>query len=162
MNENSKIDNEAEEFCCSPEWGEKISAHIDNELGAAEALKVEEHIAICPKCREFAKKLRRLKGVTDKMRLADLPDVRWRRYWMGIYNRIERGVGWVFLSIGFIVLLIAGGYYIFNDFFADPEVPWIIKTGVGAFGVGVIILLISVIREAYFRFRTDRYKEVDI
>ncbi len=169
MNSNNDKDRkhdgkfEAEQCeCCSEDWGVKVGALIDNELAPADAVKAGEHLLVCDKCRDFAAKLRRLKGVTDTMKLADLPDARWRQYWTGIYNRIERGIGWVFMSIGLLILIVFGGYYIFEDFFIDPEVPISIKVGMGAFGIGIIILLISVGREAYFRHKTDRYKEVDL
>jgi len=154
----------ASEFsdCCSIDWGIKVSALIDRELPPDEAVKTEEHLLSCEKCREFACQMRRLKGVMSEMKLADLPDARWKTYTAGIYNRIERGIGWLFASLGFVILMLCGGYYLFLDFFANTEIPILIRAGVGFIGIGLVVLIVAAVREAWFRFRTDRYKEVDL
>jgi predicted anti-sigma-YlaC factor YlaD len=157
----SKTINSAE-GCCSDEWGILVSAHIDCEIPPDKAVDVEEHLLECPKCAEFATSLRQIKGVTSEMKLADLPDASWKVYKKGIYNRLERGVGWIFASIGAVILIAFGFYVLFEKFFADPEISILIKIGVASLGIGIIILLISVCREALFRYKGDRYKEVEI
>jgi len=144
------------------DWEEKISAYIDGELPPDQMIKVEEHIALCNSCRDFADKLRKIKGVTEKMKLADLPDLQWRKYNSQIYNRVERSIGWIIFTIGAVILLAFGGFQAFRAFFTDPEVPIMIKIGSGVIGIGLLILLVSVIRETIFRHRHERYKEVDI
>ncbi|MCK5832213.1 zf-HC2 domain-containing protein, partial [bacterium] len=99
MNKGSFKNNGSKEPC-GKIWGERISAYIDGELSQDERHEVEDHLRICPECRSFITTLERIKGVTMKMRFADPPDEIWKHYWTGIYNRIERGIGWIFFSIG--------------------------------------------------------------
>jgi len=95
------------------------------------------------------------------MKFTDLSDELWAGYWKGIYRRVERGAGWIFLSIGAIILLAFGVFQFFKEFFTDPSVSLIVKMGAGAFSLGIIILLVSIIRERLFLFRTERYREVE-
>lgn len=148
--------------CCSDEWGILVSAHIDGEIPAEKAITVEEHLLECPKCAEFATSLRKIKGVMSEMKLADLPDARWRVYKKGIYNRIEKSVGWVLTSLGALILIAFAFYALFQNFFTNPDISLFLKIGVATMGLGIIILLISVCREAIFRHKSDRYKEVEI
>ncbi len=34
----------------------------------------------------------------------------WRVYWASVYNRLERRIGWILLSIGAMIILFFGGY----------------------------------------------------
>ncbi len=96
------------------------------------------------------------------MKYFDLPDRLWAGYWHGIYNRIERGTGWIILSIGTIILLAFGAWELLHHFFLNPLVPLILKIGVAALIMGIIILLVSLIRERLFSRAHDRYEEVDL
>jgi predicted anti-sigma-YlaC factor YlaD len=138
-----------------------LMAYLDGEIEEKERLKVEKHLSECENCRREHKSFVRLKEVTDSMRFADLSDELWESYWKGVYRRIERGAGWVFLSIGAIILLAFGGYQFFKELFADPNISWIVKVGISTCAFGVIVLLVSIIRERLFLFKTDRYREVE-
>jgi len=154
--------NEISPACCSEEWGIRVSAHIDGELPPAEAIRVEEHLIECAECAHFAREIRKIKGITMEMKLSDLPDSRWKVYNRQIYNRIEKGIGWIFTSIGFLIVLSFGLFCLFRDFFGDPDVSMFIKIGVATLGFGLLVLLISACREALFRYKGDRYKEVEL
>lgn len=147
---------------CDEAWGRRISAYIDGEIDAESQAAVEEHLAVCERCRQFRAAIENLKGITMNMKFAAPSDEAWRLYWKGIYNRIERGIGWIFLSAGLIILLCYGLYAVFTEFFSDPEVPTLLKIGVACAGVGCITLLVSIIREKCFRNKTERYREVDL
>lgn len=137
-----------------------LSGYIDDELSADEKADLEKHMKSCEDCSKELKAFRKLKEVTGAMRYADIPEHVWDNYWRGIYRRIELGLGWMLLSIGAIVLIGCGCYYLIKDFFMDPAAPLLVKIGVGAGGLGMIILLVSIIRERLFAFRRDRYAEV--
>jgi len=136
-------------------------AYLDGEIEHQKELEIEKHLAECENCRKEYQSFVKLKEVTDKMKLADLSDQLWAGYWKGIYRRIERGVGWILLSIGAIILLSLGAYQFFKEFLADPNISLIVKVGVSAFALGAIILLVSIIRERLFLFKTERYREVE-
>ena len=139
-----------------------LSALVDNELDSEQKRIVADHLATCDDCRKEYAKLRKLKEVTDDMQFFDLPDKLWAGYWHGIYNRIERGIGWVFLSLGAIILLAFGAWELFQNFFLSSEPPLLLKFGVGALLLGLIVLLVSIIRERIFSRTHDRYEEVEI
>jgi predicted anti-sigma-YlaC factor YlaD len=139
-----------------------LSALVDNELTSEEKKMVTEHLVSCEDCREEYSRLLKLKEATDKMKYFDLPDRLWAGYWHGIYNRIERGIGWIFLSVGAIILLVFAAWEFLNDFFLDSRVPIVLRIGLGAFILGIIILMISILRERLFSRAHDRYKEIDI
>lgn len=137
-----------------------ISGLLDGELDAAEEQLLKEHLLVCDSCRKKHEELLRLKEVTDSVRFKDLPEEIWAGYWKSIYSRIERGLGWILLSVGAVILIAFGFYEFLSQLFADPEVSLLVKIGVSALGLGVIILLVSITRERIFAYRRDRYREV--
>jgi len=139
-----------------------LSALVDNELDAEQKRKVGDHLASCEDCRKEYAKLKRLKEATSEMSYFDLPDKLWAGYWREIYNRIERGIGWFFLSIGAIILLVLGAWELLDKFFLDARISLIPKLGVGAVILGLVILLVSIGRERLFSRRHDRYEEVEL
>jgi len=139
-----------------------ISGMIDGELEPNEKKTISDHLTSCAGCRDEFGKLNKLNEVTDDMKYFDLPDRLLAGYWHGIYNKIERGIGWMFLSIGAIILLIYGGWILFEKFFNDPTISLTAKIGIGAAIIGLIILLVSIIRERIFSKKHDRYDEVEI
>lgn len=139
-----------------------LSALVDNELDPEQKRVAGDHLATCDECRKEYAKLKKLKEVTDDMQFLDLPDKLWAGYWHGIYNRIERGFGWALLSIGAIILLGFGAWELLHNFFLDSRPPLLLKFGVGAVILGLIVLLVSVIRERLFSRAHDRYEEVEI
>lgn len=139
-----------------------LSGLVDAELNPEEKKIISDHIASCSECRKEYARLRKMKEVTDDMKYFDLPDKLWAGYWREIYNRVERGIGWILLSIGAIILLAFAAWQILDKFFLDPAEPLYLKLGVGLLLLGLIILLISIIRERLFSRKHDRYDEVEI
>ncbi|NIP44223.1 MAG: hypothetical protein GWO41_12465 [candidate division Zixibacteria bacterium] len=136
-------------------------------------MKVVDELATEDEKREFAefmeadsaleeeyRSFKEIKEVTDTIMFKDLPDSYWEGYWKGIYNRLERGIGWIFLSIGAIILLAFGAYHVLIDFFMSETVSLLVKAGVAIGGIGLIILLVSIAREVLFARKHERYKEV--
>ncbi len=138
-----------------------LMSHLDGEIDPEKKSEVEKHLSECESCRKEYQSFLKLKQETDKMKIADLSDELWKGYWKGIYRRVERGAGWIFLSIGAIMLLLFGAYQFFKELLANPNVSLIAKIGVSTLTFGVIVLLVSIIRERLFLFKTERYKEVE-
>jgi hypothetical protein len=137
-----------------------ISGKLDNELTTEQQQQLDKHIATCQNCRKEYEELMKLKEVTSDMRFSDLPDRYWAGYWNKIYNRLERGIGWIFVSIGAIILIAFGIWELLNSFFLDETVPIALRIGVGFGLLGLIILLVSILREKLFAREHERYKEV--
>jgi predicted anti-sigma-YlaC factor YlaD len=138
-----------------------LSGYIDGELNVEEKSELEKHLQSCEECRKELDVFRRLKEVTGAMKYADVPDYVWDNYWRGIYRRLELGIGWILLSIGVILLLGFGLYCLVKDFFLNPGEPLILKIAVAAGGLGLIVLLVSAVRERLFAYRRDRYREIE-
>ena len=138
-----------------------ISGKLDGELSPEQERELDIHLDSCQLCRKEYDELLKIKEVTSDMRFSELPDRYWAGYWNGIYNRLERGIGWIFLSIGIIILLCFGTWELFDKIFFDNSVSVILKLGVGAGIIGAITLLVSVFREKLFARRHERYKEVE-
>ena len=95
------------------------------------------------------------------MKFNKLPEVYWDEYWTHVYNRIERGLSWIFVSIGLIILLGYGSYQVMQDFYLNSDEPVLIKMGVGLLTAGMIILFISVLREKLMIRKVDKYRSVE-
>ena len=138
-----------------------LMSYLDDEIEPEKKAEIERHLTECTKCREEYQSFVKLKQETDKMKLADLSDELWNGYWKGVYRRVERGTGWVLLSIGAIILLCFGAYQFFKELLGDPNISLIVKIGVSMGVLGAIVLLVSIIRERLFLCKTERYKEVE-
>jgi len=138
----------------------KLMEFLDGELAPTEVPRLEDHLAVCVSCRREEKAYRRLEEVTAQMADDEYPDVDIEVAWETIYRSMERGFGWLILSLGLIVLLGYGAWQMLNQFFLDPEVPLLVRFGTGAAIAGAIVLLISIGREVSTKFRSERYREV--
>jgi methionine salvage enolase-phosphatase E1 len=137
-----------------------LAGYVDNELTDEERTAFENELQTSAELRAELEEFRKLKEVTGMVRYADLPDEVWESYWQSLYRKLERGIGWILLSIGAILLLCFGLYHGLHDLYIAPEVSIWVKIGVTALGGGVIFLLVSFVRERLFAYRRDRYREV--
>ncbi len=138
-----------------------ISGKLDGELTVEQERELNEHLKTCEKCRIEYDEMKKLKEVTEKMQFADLPDKHWAGYWNGVYNNIERGIGWTLFSAGAIILVCIGLWGMLNEFFLNDSVPLLHRFGVGALLAGGVVLLVSILRERLFARKNERYDEVE-
>jgi hypothetical protein len=137
-----------------------MMGYLDNELSDEQRQRFEEHLAGCGECASELEEFKKLKAITDEVTLVEPEDRMWQDYWGSIYNRIERGVGWIILSIAGILLVIYGGFKIIEELIKDPTVGMILKIGLLALIAGIAILFVSVLRERLYFWNKDRYKDV--
>jgi len=142
------------------DWKDMMMGYLDNELNDEQKRRFEEHLKGCPECTEELKEFRKLKAITDEVTLVEPEDKLWNDYWGGIYNRIERSIGWIIFSIAAILLIIYGGFRAIEEILEDPTVELIFKVGLLALLIGLAILFVSVLRERIFFWKKDRYKDV--
>jgi len=140
---------------------ELLAGYVDGELSDEQRARFDEELASNPELRAELEEFRKLKEVTGMVKYADLPDEVWDSYWESLYRKTERGLGWIFFSIGAIVLLGFGLFELFSGLYTNPEAPLWLKIGATALGGGFIFLLVSYGRERLFAYHRDRYKEVD-
>ena len=142
------------------QWKPLLAGYMDGELTRAESDRLKGHLSHCSECREDLVHLGELKEVTDRMKHEHLPDAFWDQYWLGIYNRMEKGLAWVLLSVGGALLLGFGLWELVNEFLLNSEVAFIPRLGTGILIAGVAVLTVSLARERIRTWRTDPYKEV--
>ncbi len=134
-----------------------LMALLDGELAPGERAELDRHLEECAECRRELAEFRQLKEVTDMVRFREPEDVVWDGYWRGIYNRMERGIGWILVSVGAVLLLAFGAFRLVESLLTDPTVSLLVKVGVSAVLLGVIVLLVSLVRERLFGLKHDRY-----
>jgi len=139
----------------------KIMAFIDKELSTKEMLEIKKLIDREKLYRDKYNELMKLKEVTSDMKFKKLPDMYWDEYWHHIYNRIERGISWILISIGTIIVIFFALWGFVNELITDQQLNPILKIGILILLLGAIILLISVIREKLMVRRLDKYREVE-
>lgn len=138
-----------------------VSSYLDGLLNDKQTELVENHLSGCRECQREFEGLNQLEEVLNQMTLKKPSKEIWEDYWSSVYNRLERKIGWIALSIGLIILIGIGAYPAIKNLFLNPETPLILKIGVLIFGAGGIIVFVSILREQLFFRKKERYKEVD-
>lgn len=137
-----------------------LSGYIDGELTPEERREFENRLKVDPELRKELETFNKLKEITGAMKYADIPESVWEGYWASVYKRMERGIGWILMSLSAILFAAIGCYYLFIDFFMNPEFSIALKIAVGTGILGLIVMLVSLIREHLFAYNRDRYREV--
>ncbi len=142
------------------DWRSYVSAYLDDELDPEERRAFEEQLARDPELAAEVDATRKLKSMIGGMRLRELPDKAWDDYRERTYNRVERRVAWILVSIGAMVLVGYGLYEFVVWLASGAELAWWIRVAIGAVCVGAAVLFVSVARERLFMWKRDPYKEV--
>ncbi|MDZ7316419.1 MAG: zf-HC2 domain-containing protein [candidate division KSB1 bacterium] len=137
-----------------------MTAALDGELTAEERREFEALLDENEELRREYLEYQQLKEVTSTMRLKMPSQEVWDRYWLDVYNRIERGISWVLISIGAAVLLAYGGYKLVEEILKDTSLSWAVRLAALSLMGGLALLLVSVAREKWFTRKSDPYKEV--
>ena len=87
-----------------------MMGYLDDELTEEERKRFENHLATCSACAQEFRSFGQLKEMTDGLALAEPEDRIWENYWGQVYNRVERGMGWILLSVAGICL--ADAYFL--------------------------------------------------
>ena len=133
---------------------------LDGELSEAEQSELDDLIGSDSALKAELEQLKRVKEVTGSMAYNEPPREVWDTYWAGVYRRFERGIAWILVSVGAIVMISWGAWQAIEDIIADSSMPLVVKLGIGALTVGLVVLLVSVAREKLFTRRSDPYKDI--
>lgn len=133
---------------------------LDEELSVGEREELERKLASDPELREEWGRLAQVREVTSNMSMRKPPQQMWDAYWNSVYSRLERGLAWILVSVGAIVLGSYGAWYGVRALMADTNLPGLAKWGALALVVGIVMLLVSVLRYRLFVSRSDPYKEI--
>lgn len=133
---------------------------LDRELSTAERREFEQLLETDAEVQAEWTRLKRVKGLTDSMEFKMPSDAIWEGYMASVYRRVERGVAWILLSVGTIVLVSTGLWHLGKAIFIAEDLPFYVKASLLAIFVGVAILIVSVVREKIFTHKRDPYKDV--
>lgn len=137
-----------------------MMAALDGELSGEQRAELDRMLAADERLRGEWTKLQKVKEVTDTMGYREPPDEIWGDYWTSVYNRLERGLGWILASIGALILIGFGLWHAVHDVLADSGLPGFIKLALFALLLGAVILIFSVLREKLFTRSRDAYREI--
>ena len=140
---------------------ELISFYHDGELDSNDKQTVEDHLKECAECRKEFEQMGKFEEVMEKMQFKKPQKEVWEVYWGAVYNRLERRIGWILLSIGGMILLFFGGYKAVEGIIQDSSISLLLKIGILTVLGGVVVLLVSLLREQIFVHKRERYKEVE-
>ena len=139
---------------------ELLNKKIDDVITPEEERELIRILEKNPALEKELREMKKLKGVMEMFKPKE-PDRAWEEYWRSLYNRMERGVAWIFFSIGAIILLTYGAVEWVKVVLRDADIPFIVKLGIFSLIFGVVVLFVSVVRERLFVSRRDKYsKEV--
>jgi len=150
-----------EKFVDHKKLKELIATYFDQGLDEEQEKIVKGHLNECPECREEFEGIEKFEEVMSKMELKKPSKEVWHVYWSSVYNRLERRIGWILLSIGAIILLLFGGYKAVEGIIVDASTPLLLKVGILTLLGGVVVMLVSLARERIFVRKRERYKEVE-
>jgi len=142
------------------DYKDLMMGYVDGELDDEQRRRFEQHLSGCPECAGELEEFKRLKAITDEVTLVEPEDRIWQDYWGSIYNRIERGAGWIVFSIAAVLLTIYCGFRAIEQIIRDPHIEATLKVGLMALLAGMAILFVSVLRERLYFWKKDRYKDV--
>jgi len=134
-----------------------ITGYLDGELTDEQRGGIEAHLETCEACRQELADLTDLKASLAAIKFTEPTDTELERFWAAVYNRLERGIGWILFSIGAILLLCFGAFRLGEGGVRDPDISLIVKIGVVALLFGAVILFVSLLRERLKVRKKDRY-----
>ncbi|MCF7972459.1 MAG: zf-HC2 domain-containing protein [Phycisphaerae bacterium] len=137
-----------------------MMAYLDGELDDKQTKMLQEHLAQCTQCSKELEEFKSLKSMTDNIVLSEPEDQVWQRYWDNVYNRVERGIGWMLMSMAGVCLAVFGGFKMVECIVTDPSVSLFLKVALLVMILGLSILLISIMRERLYFWKHDRYRHV--
>ncbi len=131
--------------------------YLDGEMSAAERAAFEEHLSSCGECRQSMTELGSVERLTGMMKIRDPQDDFWEGYWKKLFRRLERKTGWLLMIAGAVLIILYALWKGVTDF---GEITFM-KVVTILVAAGFVILLISVIRERFHQYKTDRYKDIE-
>ena len=137
-----------------------MEKYFSNDISKEEKIEFEKMLISDSQLQSEFEEQKRIKEVLNKMKLKNPSREVWDSYWMGIYNRIERGIAWAVISIGAMIFFGYASYEIVNAFIKDTQAPVLAKIGISMLVFGGLILLFSLLREKMFTSKRDKYKEI--
>ncbi|MGH1363184.1 MAG: hypothetical protein ACRBF0_06475 [Calditrichia bacterium] len=136
-----------------------LMKQVDGEITPTESHELEAYLAKHPEVRRELTLFNTIKKETTEMKEFFMPEMAWEDFWLSTYNRVERGLGWIFLSLGLLLLWGFAGYEMVTEFIS-ADMPAVVRWGIVSLWTGGGLLLLSVIRERLAVRKHDIYRKV--
>ena len=137
-----------------------MMAEVDREISGEGRVELESALENNPDLRDELRTYQRLKEVTDTMSPLKPPEETWDSYWEHVYRRLERGIGWVLVSLGAITVGTWALWMAVSELIRDTTMPVYVRWGMLVLIAGLVVLFVSVVRERLFMQKKDPYKDV--
>ncbi len=139
----------------------KVMAYLDGELSELEMKEIKRLIDDDEMYKEVYLSLKKVKEVTQEMKFVKLPEMYWDDYWEHVYNRIERGISWILISLGAIVVGSFLVWQIIESIIVNQNIHVVLKAGILILLAGMVVLIVSILREKLMVRKVDKYREVE-
>jgi uncharacterized integral membrane protein len=137
-----------------------LEKHLQGDMSVEEAKEFEDILQKDPSLREELNEQKNIKEEITKMQLKNPSREFWDKYWLNTYNRAERKLAWILVLIGAVIVISFAAVEAVDQFISDAQTPLILKIGIAALTAGLVVLLVSVIREKFSTYKRDQYKEI--
>lgn len=137
-----------------------IEKYLSGELNEKERKEFELLTETNPELKKEVNEQLRVKEVLRNMKMKNPEKEVWDSYWISVYNKVERGIAWIAISIGAIILLSYSAIVAIQNLLSDNTLPSIVKYGIFVLVSGFVILSVSLVREKIFKQKHDKYKEI--
>jgi hypothetical protein len=142
-----------ERAMAGPISDEELMRYLDGELSADEKTRIEAALSRSTELQRDLMVFRSMKEELLGLSFQVRPNG--RSAWDVVHRKLTRPVGWIALAAGSLLWVVYGVWV----YFTHPG-ELIEKAATGALGIGVLLLLGSVIWEQYQRWLTDPYRDV--
>ena len=133
---------------------------LDGEISTSDRAELDAILEAHLEIRKEYQMMSRVKQVTGTMAYAEPPAEVWDGYWTSVYNNFERGVGWILLSVGTVIVSTYGVWKWVEAVWGNSGVPLLIRLAILGIAAGLLVLAASVVREKLFTRKHDPYKEI--
>ena len=133
---------------------------LEEELSSDEKIEFENMLNKNVSLKNDYKDQKKVKEVLMNMSLRNPGKEFWDGYWLSIYNKLERGIAWILISISAIIIAGYGIYEAISNLLAETNMPLFLKISIIVFVIGITILIFSLIREKLATGKKDKYKEI--
>ena len=131
---------------------ESLMRYLDGEAAPEERARIDALVAESTELQRDLVLFRSMKNDLQSMTFGLARD---RSVWGTVHRRIARPLGWILLSVGFLTWILYGSYlYIVSAIDAWE------KLATSAIGLGILLLLGTVIYERRKEWLTDPYRNV--
>lgn len=138
-----------------------MPSYLEGELSGDKRAAVEAHLAECPDCRKEYEDMNKFENMMSRVALQSPPEEAWRGFRTSVYNRMERRIGLILLSLGAALLLFFGAVKAVESLLRDPAISPLVKAGILLVLAGLAVLTVSLVRERYYVNKRERYREIE-